>query len=69
MSKLTNILEDHFDKTKAGIVCDMINKAKLEDLPALRDTFKWDEKWMTRFDDGSELMWWPGRMAIEFVEE
>ena len=69
MSKLTKVIEDHFDKTKAGIVCDMINKAKLEELPNLRDTFKWDEKWMTRFDDGSELMWCPGRMAIEFVEE
>ena len=45
----------------------MINSAKLEELPDLRDAFKWDQKWMTSFDDGSELMWQPGRMAIEFV--
>ena len=62
----TQLIEND-NKTKAGIVCDMINHAELEELPGLRDAFKWDQKWMTSFDDGSELMWWPGRMAIEFV--
>ena len=68
LKAMTNTqLENVFNKTKAGIVCNMINSAKLEELPGLRDAFKWDQKWMTSFDDGSELMWWPGRMAIEFV--
>lgn len=65
----TQLIENIFNKTKAGIVCDMINKAKLEELPGLRDAFKWDQNWKTSFDDGSELMWQPGRMAIEFVQE
>ena len=65
----TQLIETIFNKTKAGIVCDMLNKAQLEELPDLRDAFKWDQKWMTSFDDGSELMWQPGRMAIEFVQE
>lgn len=65
----TQLIENIFNKTKAGIVCDMINKAKLEELPGLRDAFKWDQNWKTYFNDGSELMWQPGRMAIEFVQE